>query len=136
MPKPSLRDGERVPSSTQIHESNAKLLGIFLWTTVFVFVLVFLLVGDRLHVPHPEQAVSLLLNVSSVVMIVAFTWPLTYRLVSGWRSGNRNSGQASTQRPFSVSRDRRHAVLGEQEDVDNEERERVSEEVDVHVNAD
>lgn len=41
MPKPSLRDGERVPPSTQIYESNVKLLGVFLWTTVLVFVFPF-----------------------------------------------------------------------------------------------
>jgi NhaP-type Na+/H+ or K+/H+ antiporter len=77
-------DEGRVLSSTQTYESNAKLFGSFLWATLLAVVAVFILIGDQLRIPRPEQAVSLL-NVVGVVLVVLFTWPLLYRLLSGRR---------------------------------------------------
>lgn len=136
MSKPSLCDGERVPSSTHAYESNAKLFGVLLWATLLVFVSVFVLVGDQLRAPHPERVISLLVSVFGVVAIVAFSWPLTYRLLRSRRSDTRESTDSPDRDRLSGVCGRRHAVLRQQGDVDDEEHERVSEEVDVHVNAD
>ena len=136
MPKPSLRDGERVPSSTRTYESNAVLLGTLLWAVLLAFVVGFVFLGDQLRTPSPKRVVSLLGSVFGVVAVAAFSWPLTYRLLSGRRRDGRKGSDPSARRRLSGPRGRRDAAFGQQGDVDDEERERVSDEVDVHVNAD
>lgn len=87
MAKPRVGDGERGPSSTRTYESNAKLLGLFLWTTVVLFSVTFVLIGEQLRLPPAAQIVSMLTSVGGVVAVVVITWPLMYQLLSSRRAG-------------------------------------------------
>ncbi|WP_206750501.1 hypothetical protein, partial [Halorubrum sp. SP9] len=85
MRKPRVRDEQRVPSSTQTYESNAKLLGLLLWALVVAQMSVFILLRDQLRILSPGEIVSLLFSIGSVVAVMLIAWPLLYRLLSGWR---------------------------------------------------
>lgn len=57
---------------------------------VLAMISIFLLVRDQLRILPPEEIVSLLFSIGSVVAVMLISWPLLYRLVSSWRHNGHN----------------------------------------------